>query len=170
ALGRGNFGAFEQRFAASNSAQFAEGLYLSVTCIEDAPLITESRGREAARGTFLGSYRVDEQLGACRAWNVPPAPLRYGSRKHDVPVLMVAGDRDYVTPVAWAERAITAFPRGRLVVVPKLGHMPDGLANAECFDDLMGRFFEKPDAAALDVSCVAGMTPPPFEKRAAVER
>jgi fermentation-respiration switch protein FrsA (DUF1100 family) len=88
----------------------------------------------------------------------------------DVPLLVVTGDRDYVTPVDWAKRTVAAFSRGRLVVVPKLGHFPDGLTNMECLDTLTASFFSRGDATDLDMSCISNMTPPPFEIPAAPQR
>ena len=79
-----------------------------------------------------------------------------------VPVLAIAGDRDYVTPPAWARIALAASPRGRIVVIPKLGHMPFGMEALECIDSLIIAFLERPDASKLDVSCIEAMKPPPF--------
>jgi pimeloyl-ACP methyl ester carboxylesterase len=142
--------------------EFAEGLYLSVTCPEDTLWITEKERDAATARTFLGTYRVDEQLAACRIWNVPVAraPIRVATA--DVPVLLLAGSMDYVTPVEWAREVAALLPRSRVVVIPGLGHFPDGLANAGCYDEMMSAFYERGDAADLDTSCVARMSLPPF--------
>ena len=77
-------------------------------------------------------------------------------------MLMTAGDRDFVTPMAWAGRLIGAFPRVRLIVIPQMGHVRDGLADLECFDALIGEFLANPDPEALDAERIAGMKPPAF--------
>ena len=101
------------------------------------PWIDDAAVAGAVRGTFLGDYRVVRQRAACAVWDVPPRELRYARADADVPVLFIAGERDYVTPVAWAERVAGRFARGRLVTVPGLGHFPAGLANMGCLDALL---------------------------------
>jgi pimeloyl-ACP methyl ester carboxylesterase len=149
--------------ALGGGAPLAEGLYLSVTCAEDTPLITPAERLSATEGTFLGTYRIDEQQAACREWKVPVArPVVTRAATRDVPVLLLAGGMDYVTPAAWAHEVAAGFPRSRVVEIPGLGHYPDGLEHLECFDEMMAAFFARPDPAALDTSCVAAMRRPPF--------
>ena len=50
------------------STDLSLGMFLSVTCTEDIPRIDPSRIDEAVRGTFLGSYRIRQQMAACRQW------------------------------------------------------------------------------------------------------
>jgi pimeloyl-ACP methyl ester carboxylesterase len=143
-------------------AGIAEGLYLSLVCGEDTDRIRPDEIEAATAGTFLGRYRVDQQREACREWQAAePAPSPQ-SAVPDLPVLLLAGDRDYVTPPAWADEVAAGFPRARVVVIPKLGHFPFGLDGMACYDELIAGFFRAGRADALDASCVAGMTPPPF--------
>lgn len=148
--------------ATGGGGPIAEGLYLSVTCAEDTPSITPAERRTATEGTFLGTYRIDEQMAACREWQVPLAAVAGGQANPDVPLLLLAGAMDYVTPAAWAREVAAHFPRRRVVEIPSLGHFPDGLEHLECFDEMIAAFFARPDPAALDTSCVAQMRRPPF--------
>ena len=43
-----------------------------------------------------------------------------------MPVLLLAGDRDLSTPLAWAQEQARETPRGTLVVVPGMGHSIQG--------------------------------------------
>jgi len=146
---------------AAGSGEFAEGLYLSVTCAEDTPFITAVERQSATANTFLGTYRIDEQAAACKVWNVPPAPAG-PSANPDVPILLIAGGMDYVTPSAWARAVAALFPRSRLVGIPDLGHFPAGLSHMDCFDQMLATFYEHGDARAVDTACVKTMTRPPF--------
>ena len=163
-MSAGNFRPVLKGLSPGGSAPgLAEGLYLSLTCAEDTLRITAAERAAAAAGTFLGTYRVDEQTAACREWGVAtvttpgPAP-----DPPNVPVLFFAGGMDYVTPAAWAEEIVRQYPRGRVVTLPNLGHFPDGLTNMECFDSVTADFFARGDAAGIDLSCLASMQPPPF--------
>ena len=52
-----------------------DGLYLSITCAEDVPLVaTEAAERDDP--TYLGGYRVRQQRAACADWP-------RGSRRRD---------------------------------------------------------------------------------------
>lgn len=140
----------------------ADGLYLSVTCAEDVPWIEPATAASATRDTFLGSYRIDRQRSACSTWNVPRRKVTYPQRASEVPVLFIAGERDYATPVAWAEAVLSRFPRGRLVTIPHLGHFPDGLSGLDCIDTMMQVIATKADAKAVPTTCVGSMQPGPF--------
>lgn len=149
---------------AAGGPPLALGLYLSITCAEDTGWIRTEEIGAATDATFLGDWRIQRQRAACEQWNVPRRDLAYARSDSQVPVLFIAGGRDYVTPVAWAQRVAGKFPNGRLVEVPYLGHFPDGLANLGCLDELMTGVAASTDLAALDTSCVATMTPAPFAR------
>jgi hypothetical protein len=59
----------------------------------------------------------------CMQWPSPAGntPLATGPLP-DVPVLALSGDVDMRTPTAEASRIVSAFPQGKLVVVPGVGH------------------------------------------------
>jgi pimeloyl-ACP methyl ester carboxylesterase len=63
-------------------------------------------------------------MKTCLAWPATaavPAPPP-GSRLPPVPVLLVNGDHDLSTPLAWAREELRLAPRGRLVVVRGASH------------------------------------------------
>jgi pimeloyl-ACP methyl ester carboxylesterase len=163
-MSSGRFGPFLKSLTPGGAAPgLAEGLYLSVTCAEDTQWISSEEREHATRRTFLGTYRVDEQAGACREWGVPKMRGPAGApSSSDVPVLFFAGGLDYVTPPGWTTEVVKQFSRGRVVSVPDLGHFPDGLSHMECLDNITAEFFARGDARDVDVACVSTMLPPPF--------
>jgi hypothetical protein len=80
----------------------------------------------------------------------------------ELPVLMVSGPYDPVTPPRWAEQVARHFPHGLHVVVPEAHHGGGGLTHPECFQGLATQFLERGTTAGLDASCVTTMTRPPF--------
>jgi pimeloyl-ACP methyl ester carboxylesterase len=63
------------------------------------------------------------ELAACEQW--PPEPVTVSAPRQDladVPVLLLAGDRDLSTPLAWARSEARHAPDARLVVVRGAGH------------------------------------------------
>ncbi|MCI0451141.1 MAG: alpha/beta hydrolase [Candidatus Latescibacteria bacterium] len=145
------------------ASPFAEGMYLCVTCPEGTQRITSDEIEIETAGTFLGRYRVDEQVGACNEWGLPPlsdealAPV-----SASIPTLLLAGGMDYVTPVEWAQHVSSRLTDSRVVVIDYLGHYPDGMANMGCLDELIRAFLRAGTTVDLDISCVDTMTPPPF--------
>ena len=71
----------------------------------------------------LATATGNGELVTCEHW--PPVPLRVQAVREDlpnVPVLLLAGDRDLSTPLAWAQAEARHARQGRLVVVGGSGH------------------------------------------------
>ncbi|HWM89909.1 MAG TPA: alpha/beta fold hydrolase [Thermoanaerobaculia bacterium] len=128
------------------------GLNFSVSCAEDLPFITEERIREKTAGTYLGDYRIRQQKAVCKVW--PRARIAADTHapvRSDVPVLLVSGERDPVTPPDLANQA-SRFMTNRLhVVVPRGSHGVSG----ECMINLLREFLDRASVQELDTSCVA---------------
>jgi pimeloyl-ACP methyl ester carboxylesterase len=139
----------------------AIGMLLSVTCAEDMPFIDPAKIAEHTAGSFLGDTRVREQLAACAEWpraKVRPdvkAPVRSG-----VPVLLVSGERDPVTPPPFAERAARTLSNATRVVVPYGGH---GGRFSACGAKIEAQFLELGTGRGLDTSCLAEIRTPAFK-------
>jgi pimeloyl-ACP methyl ester carboxylesterase len=137
------------------------GLFLSVVCSEDAPFLTEAQVRQAAAGTWAGPGSGLRLLEACRVWprGGVPADFREPVRS-EVPVLLLSGELDPVTPPRWGEEALRTLRRGRHVVVPAVGHNTLGHT---CGRDLMRAFVEAGDVQGLPAEgCASGPGRPPF--------
>jgi pimeloyl-ACP methyl ester carboxylesterase len=62
-----------------------------------------------------------------------------------VPALILAGELDPVTPVAWAESLAQKLPGGRLIVAPETGHAV--LASGACEPGVLKQFLQTPLAS-----------------------
>jgi hypothetical protein len=82
-----------------------------------------------------------------------------------LPVLLLSGERDPVTPPEFGERVARELPNSLHVVVPHSGHGSD----APCVEGIVRRFVERASVRGLDVSCVAKTPPPRFVVKAPVE-
>lgn len=128
------------------SGRMAEGQHFSVICSEDMPSAGAS---EPARGDFAGL--AERYREVCRDW--PRAELPAGFRHlgpSPVPVLLLSGAADPVTPPRHAARVAAALgSRARHVVIAAAGHGQLGLP---CVRDLVHRFVDaEDDQAALAV-------------------
>jgi pimeloyl-ACP methyl ester carboxylesterase len=161
----GNFSPFADFLIRYRATGTFDGLYLSITCAEDVPLVAPDAA-ERDDPTFLGGYRVRQQRAACAAWP-------RGSRSESsllpvasaVPVLMTSGDLDPVTPPVNAETLARTLPASLHVRVPAGGHSPAGLTGLDCLDTLKRSFIERGRTDGLDTSCVTQIARPGFVTR-----
>jgi pimeloyl-ACP methyl ester carboxylesterase len=142
----------------------AEGMYLCVTCPEGTGRIAPGEIERTTARTFLGSYRADQQAGACAEWGLAPLPDEdLAPVSSVVPTLFVAGGMDAVTPVAWAQEISSRLTNSLVIVIDHLGHFPEGLEHMECYDAIIADFFAKGSVVGLDTACLDTMTPPGFQ-------
>jgi pimeloyl-ACP methyl ester carboxylesterase len=130
----------------------AMGMNLSVTCSEDIPFIDDATLAHETAGTFIGDLRVQAQRRACQEWVRGEIPKELHRMVHSpVPVLLISGARDSVTPPDFAARVAKELPNSLHVVFPESSHGNWG----PCGPRIMGAFFESGTVAGLDVSCVS---------------
>jgi pimeloyl-ACP methyl ester carboxylesterase len=164
----GNFEPFLKLYSLSpfNSTIFAEGFYLCVTCTEDVPFIRKEEIDSLTRGTYMGTYRIDQQLQACSVWTKGKVSKDFFHPAHSsVPVLVFSGGFDPVTPTSMAKEIASHLPNATLVIIPTMSHMFDGLSNIECFDNIALSFLDQPSNRKLDLHCVQQMQPRPYKVR-----
>ena len=160
----GNFAPVAQfafRFRVGLVASGSNGMYLSVTCAEDLPWFKLADAEKLAANTFLGNYRVRQQLEACELWPRAKVDPNYGTRS-STPVLMLTGQWDPVTPSTNAENAARFLPNSLQVVVPQAGHGFGGVEGIQCVHNLMAQFIDQGTTKTLDTTCVKDIKRRPF--------
>ncbi|HEX3086690.1 MAG TPA: alpha/beta fold hydrolase [Pyrinomonadaceae bacterium] len=142
----------------------SNGMYLSVTCAEDLPLIEPGEGERNGLNTFLGDYRLRQQRAACALWPRGTIPANYTEPTvSSVPTLILTGQWDPVTPPIYGDIAAKYLSQSLHVIVPHGGHGFDGLSGIECIDHLMASFIEKGTTTGLDTSCVSSISREGFQ-------
>jgi pimeloyl-ACP methyl ester carboxylesterase len=153
-LGRG---IVEQRYGILMA--LAQGLFFSVTCAEDAPYITEKEIAARTAGSFLRDDRVRRQKAACDLW--PRAKVEPGYReaaRTNLPVLVINGHLDPVTPPDFGRRTVASYPNSLFLEVPYEGHSISG----DCPVRIAEKFIDRASLKGLDTSCLKEMKPVPF--------
>jgi pimeloyl-ACP methyl ester carboxylesterase len=137
----------------------AMGMFFSVTCSEDVAFIDPGTVAQRTSGSFLGDYRVRQQMAACALWpHFTPAPETKKSFRSDVPILLVAGERDPVTPPAFADAARRFYTRSLLLVVPYGSHGGEN----KCVEAIQRGFIQRGGFDGLDTACVEKSPLTPF--------
>lgn len=138
--------------------QLNRGMQWSVICAEDAPRY-QPDPKDAQ--TVLGSDMAKMFFSACAQWPRGEVDADFTKPfKTDLPVLVVSGELDPVTPPSYGDEVAKNLNRGRHLVLRGQGH---GTMNLGCMPKLLGRFFETADAKALDAKCLDSLNyVPPF--------
>jgi pimeloyl-ACP methyl ester carboxylesterase len=147
------------RIAAAQRPHENRGMFLTVVCSEWMRFVDEASIRRLGEGTLFGPERVLGWLKSCGAWpraDLPPdfaAPVRA-----DVPVLLLSGRVDPVTPAHWGEQVAMFLPHARQIVFAASAHFPTG----DCASGLVAQFVDQANAARLDARCAQSEVRPPF--------
>jgi pimeloyl-ACP methyl ester carboxylesterase len=137
----------------------ALGLLFSVTCAEDLPFIDDATAARETKGTFLGDYRIRQQKAVCEIWPRGKVPANvHEPVRSQLPVLLISGERDPVTPPEFGERVAKNLPNSLHVVVPHGTHGGAG----ECTENLIRDFIDRGSVQGLDASCVKQAPPATF--------
>lgn len=135
------------------------GMLLCVTCAEDIDRIDPDSIERETGGTFLGDARVRQQIAVCEFWPRSNLPVDYGDPVSvDVPVLLLSGTLDPVTPPRWGEEAARHLPNSLHLVVPGTHGVGGG-----CITSIMQQFLAQGTVEGLDTSCVETMRLPAFD-------
>lgn len=138
------------------------GMQWSVICAEDAPRRdADDETGTAAAATVLGDEFDEIFFAACEVWPRGPVPDDFNEPfESTLPVLLLSGELDPVTPPRYGQRVLQGLPNGRHLVLDGQGH---NVSYIGCMPELLGRFIETADAQALDTACLESLSyTPPF--------
>ena len=136
------------------------GLLLAVLCTEDLADMAESDIGHRERDSFVGAAQISEFIGYCDAWPRSLNPVDW-SPPHgsEIPVLLLSGALDPVTPPYRAEAAAAPLANSRHLTVATGAHTVGAMG---CMPKLIAEFIDSGDAASLDVSCLDEIVYPSF--------
>jgi len=128
---------------------YSTGMQYSVMCTEDANELTVD---PADAQTVLGNDLVFEAKAACEVWphGTRPADFR-APLTGALPVLLLSGELDPVTPPRYGEEVARHLPNARHLIIKGQGHnvLPVG-----CVPKLLSQFIRTADAKQLDEACL----------------
>jgi pimeloyl-ACP methyl ester carboxylesterase len=152
--------------AADVAEQLDSALHYSVACAEDAPRIASgdvARALETVRTRAL----AERVLAVCALWpKGAAAPDATSPVTSAVPVLILSGRLDPVTPPAYGDEVAKSLANSRHVVARGYGHIVSPHA---CGPQLIAAFVDDLDFAKLPATCVkhleASVRPPLWPDR-----
>lgn len=146
---------------ANLSAALSFGMHNSIVCTEDVPFYDAAKiDLSALQKTYLGESQLELLQSICEFW---PAGKIDDDFKDpvvsDLPVLLLSGGADPVTPPAYAERAAQTLAAHVHLVGRDMGHI---LAHVGCVPRLMARYVREASLENIDAACVKEAGPMPF--------
>jgi pimeloyl-ACP methyl ester carboxylesterase len=131
--------------------ELASGMHNAVVCTEDTPYVT-SEDLAPSSGTILGSLMSEALAASCSIW--PRGVMDKDFRtpfSSEVPVLVLSGATDPITPPANGDIAANMLGNARHVIVPAHGH---GVIARGCVTKLASNFIHNGNFNDFDSSCV----------------
>jgi pimeloyl-ACP methyl ester carboxylesterase len=131
---------------------------LSVLCAEDADRLDAGAGDT---GTLLGNELTGWLRAACALWPHGQRPADFNEPlKTALPVLVLAGNDDPVTPPRYGEAIARGLPNARVLELAGQGH---AVLATGCVPRLLEVFLHDLDPKGLDAGCLGSLgTLPPF--------
>ncbi|MHB1414956.1 MAG: alpha/beta fold hydrolase [Chloroflexota bacterium] len=136
------------------------GMEYSVLCAEDFPFYTPDEAAQKSEGTYLGNVQAETMQKVCSVWPRAQLPADiHEPVQSDVPVLLLSGAADPVTPPANAKLAAQTLTHSLSIVLPGQGH---GSVFRGCLPDVTAAFVAAGSEEGLATACVADIEPTPF--------
>jgi pimeloyl-ACP methyl ester carboxylesterase len=160
----GNYGPLAAQFmltASSLSDALNIGMHNAVMCTEDIPFIDFSSIDQAAiEASYLGPLQLEAIRTMCSVW--PQGPMDEDlltPLATDIPVLLLSGEADPITPPRYAELAAVDLDRAWLLTGTNQGH---GLGIVGCMPRVINDFVEAQELADGAADCLGDAFAMPF--------
>ncbi|MGQ0604214.1 MAG: alpha/beta hydrolase [Anaerolineales bacterium] len=143
--------------AISLDAGLYDGMFYAVACAEDAPFLVDVAA-SATNETFGDQTTALREV--CASW--PQGGVTDAFRqpvRSDVPVLLLSGEADPITPPQYANEVASTLPNSLHLIAPGMGH---GIFIRGCVDRIARDFIASGSVKELDTVCVQNIEPPPF--------
>lgn len=128
------------------------GYHFSALCAEDIAPLTDEQVARLSANTFMGDHLIQGYRDTCDMWDVASLPATFWEPvRSGLPVLIISGERDPVTPPEWGELVAEMLPNSLHIIVPGGGHGPGN----DCTNSLEDRFLETASVEGLDPSCIS---------------
>jgi pimeloyl-ACP methyl ester carboxylesterase len=147
--------------AASMADALALGMHNSVMCSEDVPFYNrDAIDYDALEASYIGIVQLDAIEAMCSLWPSGPVdPDFHEPLATDLPVLLLSGEADPITPPRYASLAMVDFGDARHLTIPEQGH---GQVAVGCIPRLIGEFVREASHDTLDTDCLARSFAMPF--------
>ena len=162
--GKGNYVPLGSQFMMTMIAMMdamSLGMHNSVVCTEDVPFYDKSTiDYDGLAASYMGAHQLDALEAICSVWPVGPIDDEFKvPLATDLPVLLLSGDSDPITPPRYADLAAIDLENAAHLIGKNQGH---GQIGVGCTPQLVADFIETKDPASLDAECLQRSFVMPF--------
>jgi pimeloyl-ACP methyl ester carboxylesterase len=133
------------------------GMHLAIVCGEDVKPITEA-DRKTGGALFTPAFTkmYDE---SCKVWPTADVPADFWQPvKSNVPVMILSGGRDPVTPPTYGDQVAKTLPNSKHFIATNIGH---GVSQHACAPRMIREFIAAATFGKEDGECLKRMPAPP---------
>lgn len=137
------------------------GMHNAIMCAEDVPFYDRSSfDYEGLAASYMGTMQLDAIEAICSIWPSGPIDEEFKAPlATDLPVLLLSGDADPITPPRYADLAAVDFENATHLIGKNQGH---GQIGVGCMPRLVADFIDSADPASLDTECMERSFVMPF--------
>jgi len=146
---------------------FAWGMRMSVWCAEESPFVSTEVIEQERSGypQFAGLSPVAIEPVWCAQWPVKARPATANQMVHsDVPVLIIHGAYDHLTPPHWGQGMLPGLANGHLLVFKGFHHTPTTYWDQPCPMLAAKAFLQQPDQMP-ELTCIEELADFAFQVR-----
>ena len=137
------------------------GMHNSIMCAEDVPFFDKTTiDYDSITASYMGIFQLSALEAICSVWPEGPIDAEFKvPLTTDLPVLLLSGDADPITPPRYAEMAAVDFSNARHLIGKHQGH---GQLGVGCNRRLVAAFVDAADPAVIDAECLERSFVMPF--------
>lgn len=135
----------------------SQGMEMSVICAEDVPFFNEADDNSRY---LMGDTMIRASKIQCDIWPRGQVPEGFHDPvQSDVPVLLLSGELDPVTPPEYADIVAEYFPNSRHLVANGQAHI---VTTRGCMGKLVSEFVITADSDKLETECMSQLKASPY--------
>jgi pimeloyl-ACP methyl ester carboxylesterase len=162
--GKGNYVPLGSQFMMTMIAMadaMSLGMHNSVMCTEDVPFYDKSSiDYDGLAASYMGTFQLDALEAICSVWPAGPIDDEFKvPLATDLPVLLLSGDADPITPPRYADLAAVDIENATHLIGKHQGH---GQISVGCTPQLVADFIDAADGSGLDATCLERSFVMPF--------
>ena len=162
--GKGNYVPLGSQFMMTMIAMadaMSLGMHNSVMCTEDVPFYDKSSiDYDGLAASYMGTFQLDALEAICSVWPAGPIDDEFKvPLATDLPVLLLSGDADPITPPRYADLAAVDLDNATHLIGKHQGH---GQISVGCTPQLVADFIDAADGSGLDATCLERSFVMPF--------
>ncbi len=162
--GKGNYVPLGSQFMMTMIAMadaMSLGMHNSVMCTEDVPFYDKSSiDYDGLAASYMGTFQLDALEAICSVWPAGPIDDEFKvPLATDLPVLLLSGDSDPITPPRYADLAAVDLDNATHLIGKHQGH---GQISVGCTPQLVADFIDAADGSGLDATCLERSFVMPF--------